>query len=209
MARQASEEFCGTTYAGRLLGLSVASVQSLVESGQLQAWKTTGGHRRISLRSLQHYMREHGMTAAQPASPDERRLRVLAVDDDEAMREVYRGHFASWELPLDFTIMGSAMEALIDISSINPDVLIADLKMPTVDGFEMIRKLSASANRAGMAIIAVTGLSPAEVARRGGLPPTVMCRFKPLDMNWLQGFLGGFLAGQQRTGSATRGAVRA
>lgn len=207
MAKQVSEEYCGTTYAARVLGLSVATVQALVESGELQAWKTSGGHRRISLRSLASFMRQQGVEP-QPTAVQERRLRVLAVDDDEAMREVYRGHFEAWDLPLDFTIMGSAMEALIDISSINPDVLVADLRMPSVDGFEMIRKLSASASHHGMAIVAVTGLSLAEIAERGGLPASVVCRFKPLDMSWLQGFLAGFLAGETRARETGSGVVR-
>lgn len=208
MVKQVSEEYCGTTYAARVLGLSVATVQALVESGELQAWKTSGGHRRIAMRSLASFMQQQGVEPA-PTAAQERRLRVLAVDDDEAMREVYRGHFEAWDLPLDFTVMGSAMEALIDISSINPDVLIADLKMPSVDGFEMIRKLSASSSHPGMAIVAATGLSAAEIAQRGGLPPSVVCRFKPLDMDWLQGFLAGFLAGETRARESGGGIVRA
>ena len=33
-----SEDYCGTSYAARLLGLSVATVQSLVEKGEIEAW---------------------------------------------------------------------------------------------------------------------------------------------------------------------------
>jgi len=34
--------------AARILGLAVRSVQLMVDRGDLQAWKTPGGHRRIS-----------------------------------------------------------------------------------------------------------------------------------------------------------------
>jgi len=46
------EDYCGTTYAAKLLGLSVGTIQTLVEKAELQAWKTQGGHRRISMQSI-------------------------------------------------------------------------------------------------------------------------------------------------------------
>lgn len=190
----AAEEYCGTTYAARVLGLSVASVQTLVESGQLQAWKTRGGHRRISMRSLQAYLQQHGL---QPAGPvGARRLRVLVVEDDPLMRETYRASFARWDLPLDATFMASGVEALLDIATIEPDIVIADLAMPGIDGFQVVRQLSASSHYPNLTIVVVTGMAPEDVQARGGLPAPVICRFKPLDLRWLEGFLAGYRRGR-------------
>ena len=55
------EDYCGTTYAAKLLGLSVGTIQTLVEKNELQAWKTQGGHRRISMPSIREYQRKHNM----------------------------------------------------------------------------------------------------------------------------------------------------
>lgn len=44
-----------TIEAARLLGLAVRSVQLMVDRGDLQAWKTPGGHRRISRESLDRW----------------------------------------------------------------------------------------------------------------------------------------------------------
>ncbi len=192
------EEYCGTTYAAKLLRLSVASVQGLVESGQLEAWKTRGGHRRISMRSLAKYMDGHGLHRPAEGATTER-LRVLVVDDDPIMREVYQPRLQALELPLDFTVMGSALEALMDIANLDPDILVTDLNMPGINGFDMVRMLDAAPKHAEMAIVVVTGLSAEDVERRGGLPPRVICRFKPLDMAWMEGFLNGFLRGRLRT----------
>ncbi|MBS4049565.1 MAG: excisionase family DNA-binding protein, partial [Alphaproteobacteria bacterium] len=46
------EEYCGTFYAAKVLGMSVGTVQALVQRGELKAWRTQGGHRRISLESI-------------------------------------------------------------------------------------------------------------------------------------------------------------
>lgn len=200
-APEPGDEFCGTTYAAKLLQLSVATVQGLVEAGQLEAWKTRGGHRRISMRSLAEYMKSHGLERT-AAVDVQSRLRVLIVDDDQAMRELYRARLQGTELPIDFTVMSSALEALMDIGSVGPDVLIADLNMPGIDGFDMVRMLRAAPRHAEMAIVVVTGLAPEDIERRGGLPEGVICRFKPLDTAWLEGFLQGVLYGRHRAPAA-------
>lgn len=190
-AIEAPEEVCGTVYAAKLLGLSVGSVQSLVEKNELQAWKTKGGHRRISMQSIRDYQRQHGL-----ASSDDRgaTLRVLVVDDDAASLEMFRHTMASWQLPIDCTTMSSALEAIIDIGSIRPDVLITDLRMPGVDGFELLRTLDSNPNFASLLIIALTGLTGEEVARKGGLPSKTIMVQKPVDLKWLHGFFTSLVA---------------
>jgi excisionase family DNA binding protein len=82
MTTEVPEEVCGTVYAAKLLGLSVGTVQSLVEKNELQAWRTRGGHRRISLQSIRDYQRVHGL----PSDGDKDALmRVLVVDDDAVL----------------------------------------------------------------------------------------------------------------------------
>ena len=132
------ENYCGTTYAARLLGLSVGTIQTLVEKNELQAWKTQGGHRRISLPSILQYQRKQNMPLITAAKADQR-LKILAVDDDPLAREMLKNFAARSDMSLDCTIMASGLEALIDMASIQPDVLIADLNMPGVDGFELLR----------------------------------------------------------------------
>lgn len=89
------------------------------------------------------------------------------------------------------------MEALIDINTIKPDVLITDLSMPGVDGFELLRTLRANPSFASMVLVAMTGLSAAEVAERGGLPAQTVSVQKPVDMRWLQGFVAAVVALRQ------------
>lgn len=60
-----SSSYLSTSQTARMLGLSVGTVQRMVESGVLQAYTTQGGHRRILAASIRSYCQKHGV----PASP--------------------------------------------------------------------------------------------------------------------------------------------
>ena len=197
------ENFCGTTYAAKLLGLSVGTIQSLVEKNELHAWKTQGGHRRISMPSIREYQRKHNMPVT-AADLHRERLRVLVVDDDPVAREMLRDFTTRVEMPVDCTLMASGLEALIDIASIQPDVLIADLHMPGVDGFELLRTLRGNSLFSHMSCLAVSALTPAEIEAHGGLPEGVIFMPKPLSMHWLNGFFAAITASRQGKSSPQR-----
>ena len=190
------DDYCGTTYAAKLLGLSVGTVQSLVERNELHAWKTQGGHRRISMPSIREYQRKHNMPQTNDEA-DQPQLKVLAVDDDPVVLEMLRQFSLHCQFPVDLSTMSSGLEALIDIASIQPNVLIVDLNMPDVDGFEVLRKLRSNVQFDKMSCLAVSALTPEEVEARGGLPEGVVFMPKPLKTQWLNGFMVAILATQQ------------
>ena len=189
-----SDDYCGTSYAARLLGLSVATVQSLVEKGEIEAWKTLGGHRRIALNSIQSYLEKSSRQMPVTQADPQNRLRVLLVEDDEATRELYQLEFESWSLPVDCTWMSSAMEALMDIASMRPDLLITDLSMPGVDGFEMLKALKRNIELADMQVIVISGLPRQSFDARGGFPEDAFMLQKPINFDWLQGFTSAMVA---------------
>ncbi len=189
-----TDDYCGTSYAAKLLGLSVATVQSLVEKGEIEAWKTLGGHRRIALQSLNAYLAKNSPQLARADTDPHHRLRVLIVEDDENTRELYRCQLEAWDLPIDCTWMHSALEALMDIASMRPDVLITDLSMPGVDGFEMLKALKRNPQLAAMQIVVISGLPAQAIAERGDLPPNSNLLQKPVNFDWLQGYLTALVA---------------
>jgi excisionase family DNA binding protein len=184
-----SEDYCGTSYAAKLLGLSVATVQSLVEKGEIEAWKTLGGHRRIALQSINAYLAKNNPQLSRADTDPKHRLRVLMVEDDENTRELYRCQFEDWDLPVDCTFMPSALEAMMDIASMRPDLLITDLSMPGVDGIEMLKACKRNQQLADMQIVVISGLAPEAVQARGGLPPEAHLLQKPINFDWLHGYV--------------------
>jgi excisionase family DNA binding protein len=188
--------YCGTSYAAKVLGISVGTVQGLVEKNDLRAWKTQGGHRRISLQSIQEYQRRHNLSQASSSAAEDC-LRVLVVEDDENTRLMLQANFEKWGLPIDAVMYASAMEALLDMPSLQPQVLLTDLRMPNVDGFQFLKTLSQHALFSSLAIVAITGMSAKEVQAKGGLPDGVQLLQKPIDLDWLRGFFDALMSMRQ------------
>ena len=182
-----TDEYCGTSYAAKLLNLSVGSIQSLVEKNELFAWKTQGGHRRISLQSIYQYQSRANLLPKLPAQSG-KYLKVMVVEDDVNSRDMYQAHFDSWDLPIDSVMQVSAIEALLDIPVVKPQVLMTDLRMPGIDGVAMLRQLSVHPQFTKMSVIVITCLSNDEIAAYGELPTGTHVLHKPVDMGWLKGY---------------------
>lgn len=193
---EAPLEVCGTLHASKLLGLSVGTVQALVEKGELRAWKTKGGHRRIYISSVREFQKASGLKATTSPAPSS--LRLLVVDDDPVFLTLVKHASATCQTGTDCVVMDSAIEALMSISALKPKILLTDLHMPKVDGFELVKQLRANEQFAAMHIVAVTALNSKEIHQHGGLPPGVLLMEKPLEMQWLHGYMSA-LAGSAST----------
>jgi len=178
------QKYCSTTEASKLLGVSLGTVQQMVEEGVLDAWKTSGGHRRILLESLQAHLSRRGAAA----SGEQSRLSVLIAEDDQILQKMYMHTMEGWDLPLQVQIVGNGIDGLLAVGRRPPDVLIADLNMPGVDGFEMVRTLRANHDLADMDIIVVSGMEKSDIAARGGLPADVAIYPKPIPFVELRGY---------------------
>ncbi len=187
------KNFCTTREAADLLGMSVSTVQLWVESGILQAWKTVGGHRRVLRDSVDALLQKKSTAAPYPALPQSphashtaRPFKVLVVEDDVHLLRLYQAHLASWPMRPEVKLTGNAIAALLEVSRGTPDLLITDLHLPGMDGFNMLRVLSHQPELAPrVSIVAVTGLDATEIARRGGIPPGVEVFAKPIPFDRL------------------------
>ena len=194
-----ADEYITTRQAGKILGLSLGSVQQMVESGILMAWKTSGGHRRVSLASVNEQIRRRTSPSNNThAHANSDRLTVLIAEDDPNLQKLYTMTMNSWALPISLHIVNNGFEGLVHIGQHQPDILILDLMMPGMDGFDLIRNLRANPALSAMDIIVVTGMTPESVKDRGGLPSSTTMYSKPIPFAQLQGFLQAKLAQRQR-----------
>lgn len=162
-----------TIETARLLGLAVRSVQLMVDRGELEAWKTPGGHRRISKASVQRWMQgnaERGGggegAAAQPLVQSEGspRLaqRILLIEDSVHFQNLVSlvVRHALPDAHLD--VAPDGITGLAMFGQIQPDVLLLDILLPGIDGATLITALRTSAQFERCRLIVVTSLNEEE-----------------------------------------------
>ncbi len=170
------------------LGIGLALVRTLVElhDGHVEADSRgpgCGSNFTVSLpfttRSL-NKLRPEGPMWSLPC----RSLRVLVVDDMCAMRLVATKLLE--RLGHEVQAVENGQLALDIIDSFKPDVVLSDITMPVVDGYELARRVRARVGLDGVKLIAVTGYgrpSDREKAFQAGFDLHVT---KPVDFGKLQ-----------------------
>ena len=195
-----NDDVLSTREAAERLGVALRTVQLWVEGGVLPAWKTAGGHRRISRAAVERLIEErsaalsgNGQRGAAQApvvdasAPVDARMKLMVVEDEPDLLRLFTLVIAGWDLPIDVTPAGNGFEALLRMGQDCPDLLVTDLNMPGMDGFKMIASLrGVGPSFDDMDIVVVTGLAPEEIERRGGLPAGVRVFHKPVPFDELE-----------------------
>jgi excisionase family DNA binding protein len=190
-----------TQEAARLLGISVTSVQQLVERGILVAWKTQGGHRRIPREAIDalkaersDLLQDKGKTTLSASTT----LSVLIVEDNALQRKVYERQIGSWDIPLKTDFCENGYQALLEIARRKHDILLLDIVMDGIDGYQIVKAVLANPELRHIDIAILTTLSKEELDARGGLPDEVLYFQKPIVFEELRGFVRGCAARKAR-----------
>ncbi|MGA0604289.1 response regulator [Caulobacter sp. KR2-114] len=107
-------------------------------------------------------------------------LKIIFVDDDPILRE-----FAVVNLTTEHATVATAAdgeEALRVIEAFQPDIMLLDLEMPTLDGFEVLERLRASETWRRLPVIVVTGREDVGAVDRAFQAGATSFVVKPL--NW-------------------------
>jgi len=90
---------------------------------------------------------------------------ILIVDDQPGARKVLQGLLLGQGYQLAFAAGGA--EALAQAAQLTPDLILLDVMMPDMDGFEVCRRLQADRSLAEIPIIMVTALDDRDSRLRG------------------------------------------
>ncbi len=179
------DAYCSTTEAARLLGLSVGTVQSMVEDGRLTAWKTSGGHRRIAMASVQQLLAAQNSLASLPSADA---LSIYVVEDDSTLLLTYEKMLQHWQIPMRLKLFDNGLDALLQLGQQAPHLLILDLEIPFLDGFEMLKRIRQFAGEKPAHIMVVSGLVTDELVKNPVLDGIVVVP-KPLPAELLHGYV--------------------
>ena len=171
-----------TTFeAAKLCHVSPLSIINWVNAGRLPAFRTPGGHRRIRREDLGRFMRENGIPLPDEFRDGSGRKRVLVVDDEPSIRELFAESLARRPIPYDVMTAADGFEAGRLVATFRPDVVLLDLRMPGLDGFQVCKTIKADSETAAIVVIAMTGYHTAETESRILECGAVRCLAKPIE----------------------------
>jgi len=84
----------------------------------------------------------------------EKKLKILFVDDDKTLLEMWRIKFEQNEFTVFLAENGK--EGLKQFKAHNPDILLVDIMMPVMDGFEMLKELRQMQEGAEVPVLMLT-----------------------------------------------------
>jgi PAS domain S-box-containing protein len=157
------------------LGLGLSIVRHLVElhGGSVRAWSDGEGKGATFTVVLPHFeprptegLDARGGAAASVAMEDHRlrNVRVLVVEDEadtrDLLRRVLETHGA------EVATVASAAAAREAVAARVPDILVSDIGLPDVDGYQLIRELRANPSTNAMPAIALTAFARSEERTR-------------------------------------------
>ena len=160
-----------TIEVAQMLGLAVRSVQLMVDRGEIQAWKTSGGHRRISRESVTQWLASRqrnsvgenlGSTDAGLKS-DNSHYKILLIEDSTHFQNLVNlligQHFPDARLHL----ANDGISGLAKFGQIQPDCLLVDILLPGIDGATLITTLRSDPLFTSCHLVIVTGLTPEQL----------------------------------------------
>ena len=89
------------------------------------------------------------------------------------------------------------------MATFRPDVVVLDLKMPGLDGFQMCRTIKADPETSSTIVVAMTGYFSPETEARILECGAVRCFAKPLEPSALSSYIDSIFD-QQRSGKSRR-----
>ena len=131
---------------------------------------------------------ETGMSPSETVSSEQSGVRVLYIEDNIANVKFMERVF-SRQPQYQLTSSLSAFEGLETAMSHSPDIILLDINMPDMDGYQVLEQLKASHKTADIPVIAVTANAMAENISKGLEAGFDDYLTKPIDINKLRASL--------------------
>ena len=161
----AQPEWLTLGQAAKYLGVAQSTMRKWSDLGRVSAFYTPGGHRRYRRSDLDQFLERSGRGGA---TSTEGPL-VLIVDDDERLREYVRVNLEAEGYVVREA--GNAEEGLAALEEEPPDLILLDVMMPKVDGWEMLQRVHEKHGVGSIPVIMFSGKvdeqSAAEATSRG------------------------------------------
>ena len=177
--------FYTTFEISQMCGVNPTTVQNWVKTKRLKAFQTPGKHRRVRRDDLIEFLREFGMPIPSELKANESQKTlpvVLVVDDDADVRNVITDALRVENSEINIMEAQNGVDALLIIGRSKPDMIILDVRMPNMNGYDVCERLKADDDVRSIKIVAISGDHSPDVRKRVLAAGADMFFTKPLDI---------------------------
>lgn len=171
--------------ASKQCNVSPKTIINWIESGHIPAYKTVEGHRRIKQSDLVAFMTKQGIPISED-TPVEERIRILVVDDDSIIVETIVQSLEEDEHDYEVISASDGFEAGIQVSHFKPHLLILDIMMPDIKGYEVCKKIKSDEETKDIKIIVLSAYLDEEKFKKMKEHGADVCFSKPLPLPQLK-----------------------
>ena len=172
--------------ASQVCKVSPKTIINWIESGHIPAYKTVGGHRRIKQTDLIAFMNKQGIPVPEGGEPVDVRKRILVVDDDPIIVETIVQSLEEDEHDYEVVSASDGFEAGLQVNHFKPHLMILDIMMPDIKGYEVCWKIKNDEKTKDTRIIVLSAYLDDEKFKKMKEYGADVCFSKPLPLPQLK-----------------------
>jgi excisionase family DNA binding protein len=162
-------------------GVHYTTVRRWILDGNLPAYETPGGHLRVLDTDVHDFLESRKLRGRRNLTGT---LRVLIVDDDATFRES-AVEFLGRQPNIKVRQAADGFAAGRQVSEFQPHVVVLDLFMAGMDGFEVCRNIKTSLRSRQIRLLVLTDCSTAENVEKAKEAGADLCMAKPIGLDEL------------------------
>jgi excisionase family DNA binding protein len=180
--------------AAKICSVSRSTMHRWVVSGKIKSYGTLGGHHRILTEDLKQWIQDNQLPFDIDESQNEK-TKILIVDDESSIQEYLKKILNGLLIDIDFASDG--FEAGKKIIKFKPDLIILDLVMPNMDGFEVCKNIKQDPSTKNIKVLIMTGYGTKENQEKALSLGADAFLIKPSSKNIISKCVENLLRGKQ------------
>ena len=158
------KKYFTTNEIAMMCQVSKGSVIRWIKENKLPAAVTVGGHHRVYIDDLLVFLKSLNMVVPSDlkATGGEQKKKVLIIEDDVKLLGLLRTFFEKTFPSIEVHEAQNGFDAGLAVDHDQPELILLDLVLPMMDGFQVCQKIRSRPQWSSIKIIMMTGLQDAE-----------------------------------------------
>lgn len=168
--------------ASKYCRVTPKTIINWIEAGHIKSYRTVGGHRRMKKADLEEFMERQGIPIPGRDTGDSVRKRILVVDDDPIIVETVVMGLSEDVNNYEVDSASDGFEAGLKVQSFRPHVVILDIMMPGIKGYEVCKMIKSNPETEKTKVIVLSAYLDKKKFDRMEKNGADICFCKPLPL---------------------------